>query len=118
MVKNQPWIRILFCFYALTLTWLLLRKSGKRDLTLLDIDFGFLYNDKVTHTFAFLLLTLLGVYAFPKVKPLFFVVIFTAYGVLIEFLQEYMALGRSFEYTDMLSDFTGCLLALIIIRIM
>jgi VanZ family protein len=59
----------------------------------------------------------LGMYSFPKKNLVIFLIIFTLYGILIEFLQEYMKVGRTFEYSDMLADFIGCLLGMITIRI-
>ncbi len=117
LAKHTAGIRILFWLYAVTLTWLLLRRSQKKDLELLNIDFGFLYNDKIVHTTTFLLLTLLGIFSFSRTKPIIFVIIFTVYGILIEFLQGYMKLGRTFEYSDMLCDFIGCLIGLTITKI-
>jgi len=36
-----------------------------------------------------------------------------SYGVLMEFVQKYWAINRSFELMDMVADTTGCLLALV-----
>jgi len=37
------------------------------------------------------------------------VITFIIYGVLIEFIQKYIAYNRSFDITDMIADAVGCL---------
>ncbi|WP_128330844.1 VanZ family protein [Apibacter sp. HY039] len=110
--KYQPKIKIVFLIYFFVLAWLLLRPSGNGGLFS-----EFSYNDKLVHAVTFFLLTLLACLSFPKIHSLIFLFIFTVYGIIIEFLQEYMNMGRSFEYSDMFADFVGCLLALIPIYI-
>lgn len=46
-----------------------------------------------------------------KISIIWLAVLFsTAVGILIEYAQLNMALGRGFEYTDMIADFIGALL--------
>ena len=79
--------------------------------------------DKVAHAlmFGFLTLTVLVDLArgrsFAKVKPwetLLSAVIVTLFGALIEVLQRAMALGRTFDWFDILADGTGAFLVAII----
>ncbi len=82
---------------------------------------SFLQLDKLIHLilfFGWVTLWLLSIYkteklTFRKKGQLLFLGIF--YGVLIEFLQSSMNLGRSFEVDDMLADGAGALLGVLCI---
>ena len=65
----------------------------------------FLLADKVVHTVAFLVLTLVGLRAYPR-KVLVMVVVLIALGGLIEILQGYTS-TRSQEWEDFLADILG-----------
>lgn len=45
-----------------------------------------------------------------KILPALIIVSCILFGVLIEYLQEWMHLGRSFEYADIVADATGCII--------
>lgn len=86
---------------------------------------GFLdkiYFDKWVHAGLFCGLTFLTAYPFIKVgrcskKLLIKISIaFALYGVLIEFLQKYVAYERDFDVFDMVADATGCLIGYVIVQ--
>jgi VanZ family protein len=112
LVKNQITINITLYIYFFILTWLLLKPARENESLKL---FSSVYNDKVVHTIAFFGLSLLGI-SVQKKNPILLVAIFTLYGILIELLQDYMKMGRTFEYMDILADFVGCLLGGIVAR--
>jgi len=112
--NSVPKLRILFFIYFALLTWLLVKPS----LGAIEQDFLYLplFNDKVAHTGTFSLLTILGIFAFPRVQKLWLILIFTLYGVIIEYIQR--EVGRDFDYFDMLADFIGCVLGAVFIWIL
>ncbi|MDR2123360.1 MAG: VanZ family protein [Flavobacteriaceae bacterium] len=111
MDNHNLTIKIISGFYFIILTWLLLRPSAGKGFEFLGIT----YNDKINHTVAFLGLSLLGsISSFPAKNPFICVIFFTLYGVLTEFLQGYMSIGRTFEFLDILADFTGCVIGVIL----
>jgi len=74
-----------------------------------------IYFDKWVHAGLFFGLTFLTVYPFIKAgrstkKLLIKISIaFALYGVLIEFMQKYVAYERDFDVNDMIADAVGCL---------
>ena len=66
--------------------------------------------DKASHTIAYFLITLLGLSAYPQRHLRIIVAVFT-YGVCIEILQEYLPLGRTGEWFDLLANGIGMLIA-------
>jgi len=74
-----------------------------------------IYFDKWVHAGLFCGLTFLTIYPFIKAgrfsKSLLIKISITyvLYGVLIEFLQKYVAYERDFDVYDMVADATGCL---------
>ena len=88
-------------------------------------NIGFLdkiYFDKWVHAGLFFGLTVLTAYPLIKVgrmsKKLLIIISisFALYGVLIEFLQKYVAFERDFDVNDMIADAVGCVLAYIACR--
>lgn len=78
--------------------------SGKEDL--------FPHQDKVGHMFSYFTVTFWWERIVEQKFHIRLVIAFTLMGILIEFLQR--ATGyRSFDYFDMLANFTGCLIAFI-----
>ena len=75
-----------------------------------------IYFDKWVHAGLFFGLTVLTAYPFMKVgraskKLLIKISIaFVFYGVLIEFLQKYVAYERDFDVNDMIADAFGCVI--------
>jgi VanZ family protein len=78
-----------------------------------------IYFDKWVHAGLFFGLTFLTAYPFIKVgratkKLLIKISIaFIFYGVLIEFLQKYVAFERDYDVHDMIADSVGCILGYI-----
>jgi VanZ family protein len=78
-----------------------------------------IYFDKWVHAGLFFGLTFLTAYPFIKAgrstKRLLIVIsiAFALYGILIEFMQKYVAYERDFDVNDMIADAVGCLLAYI-----
>ncbi len=70
--------------------------------------------DKVVHTVAFLVLTLVGLRAYPS-KVLVMVVVLIALGGLIEILQGYTS-TRSQEWEDFLADILGVGLGILLAK--
>lgn len=81
--------------------------------------FGIQNFDKLVHLGMFALLTIL--FSFPFVKAglenkllrkytLLIAIAVVAYGIIMEFVQEYWATNRAFDYTDMIFDSVGSLL--------
>ena len=67
-------------------------------------------SDKVQHVIAFLTLTLLAAWAYPR-RPVWAIVGgLAAFGAVIECLQAIPALGRSSDYRDWLADMAAVLL--------
>ncbi|MDR1876736.1 MAG: VanZ family protein [Flavobacteriaceae bacterium] len=121
-LDNHPRIiKIVFGFYFIILTGLLLKSpEDNQSLKLLGsvLGLGTGFGDKIVHIITFLGLSLLGRTSFPKRNPVILILLFTLYGVAIEFLQEYMSTGRTCEFLDMLADFTGCLLGVILAKLL
>ena len=78
-----------------------------------------IYFDKWVHAGLFFGLTFLTAYPFIKAgrstkKLLIFICIaYALYGILIEFLQKYVAYERDFDVNDMIADAVGCFLGYI-----
>jgi VanZ family protein len=60
--------------------------------------------DKLLHYAIFLLLGFLLLFAYPKIKILWYFIIMIGYGLLTEILQSTMQMGRSAEFLDLLAD--------------
>lgn len=70
-------------------------------------------NDKVMHG---LLYTLLAVsWMIPVRRPVWVCVGVTVYGALLELLQHYCTLTRSGEWLDVLADFIGAIIGVLIV---
>lgn len=107
LIKHYKKTRIILFLYSSLLTWLLLRApQGNKNL----IKYFPLFNDKLIHIITFLGLAFLAKMSFPKKNQFQIICIGTCYGILIEFLQEYMKLGRTFEFFDMVADCIGCII--------
>lgn len=107
LLKQYKKVRIILFLYFGILTWLLLRApQGNKNL----LNYFPHFSDKLIHTLTFLGLVFLAKISFPKKNQLLIIGTGTFYGILIEFLQEYMKLGRTFEYSDMVADFIGCII--------
>ena len=113
LVEHHKKIRLILIIYFCILTWLLLRapKGNKEFLKFIP-----LYNDKLIHMLTFLGLSLLAKIAYPKKNQCLIIVLGTLYGIIIEFFQEYMKLGRTFEYSDMIADCLGCIIGAFIAK--
>ena len=66
--------------------------------------------DKVGHCFSYFLVTYWFCNLYPRNYHKWYVLIFTQQGIVIEFLQR-MTGYRTYDYLDMLANFTGCLIA-------
>ncbi len=106
-------------FFIITVVLLTLPGNRFPKSHLFDIP----YFDKWVHIGMFC--TLCFLYSFPivhfsisesKKKYWFRMILFLGiiYGVLMEFVQKYWAINRSFDIMDMVADAIGCLLALLI----
>jgi VanZ family protein len=73
----------------------------------------FPHSDKVGHAIAYFSVTYWFSNLFPRNKHLALVIKFTLQGIFIEFLQR-MTGYRTFDYLDMLANFSGCLLAYVL----
>jgi len=75
-----------------------------------------IYFDKWVHIGLFAGLTFLTAYPFVKAQRstksmlIKIAIIFTIYGVTVEFIQKYFISDRSFDITDMIADAVGCCL--------
>ena len=80
--------------------------------------FDLIYFDKWVHIGMFGILMLLWCYPFFKTNIAsvnLFIIIATCiilYGIIMEFVQKFFAIDRSFDLFDLLADSAGCLLAL------
>lgn len=83
-------------------TFSLLPGSGKADL--------FPHQDKLGHAFSYFMVTFWWENIIQKAKHLRLVLRFTLMGILIEYLQRQTGY-RTFDYYDMLANFSGCLIA-------
>lgn len=81
-----------------------------------------IYFDKWVHAGLFCGLTFLTAYPFIKSQRLTkkmvikISIAFAIYGVLIEFMQKYLASQRDFDVTDMIADSTGCFIGYILVN--
>ena len=93
LVEYHKKIRFILIIYFCILTWLLLRApKGNKEF----LKFMPLYNDKLIHMLTFLGLSLLAKIAYPKKNQFLIIVLGTLYGIIIEFLQDNIKLGRTF----------------------
>ena len=78
--------------------------------------------DKIVHFFMYFILTVLLVLAFKKgkvCKPFCLLIISffaVSLGVLMEFLQKYLDIGRSFDTFDILANTTGVIFVIIFLN--
>src|SRR4051794_23925100 len=72
--------------------------------------------DKVQHAAAFMTLTLLAVWAFPRVSMLWIVVGLSAYGAMIEILQGTSLIHRDRSFLDWVADIVACTVVLAAVR--
>ncbi len=70
--------------------------------------------DKWLHGAAFLLLSLSFFLALPRCPPLIIVVLMSAFGLGIEFGQEWFLPKRQFDWYDFLMDALGALIAMVL----
>ena len=68
--------------------------------------------DKIQHITAFVVLTVLAIPAFPRVRPLHIALSLSAFGGLIEIVQAIPALHRDSDWLDWLADSVAILGAL------
>jgi VanZ family protein len=98
VLLSQPLARALFWIMCFTvMAGAVMPQSNSPQL--------FALADKVVHTVAFLVLTLVGLRAYPR-QVLVMVVVLIALGGLIEILQGYTS-TRSQEWEDFLADILG-----------
>jgi VanZ family protein len=117
-LKNNPFLpAVLFFIFTVVLLTLPGNNFPKSHL------FNIPYFDKWVHIGLFGLQGFL--FSFPIVhfsitnsqkKYWFWIILLMgiAYGVLMEFVQKYWVINRSFEVMDMVADAIGCVLALIL----
>lgn len=101
--KYTPIFRKILPIYWAFLTYMLL-KPGKENQ---EYFFMFSGIDKLLHLSIFLLLGLFFLLAFPKFKTTTFFLIMLAYGILTEYLQFAMNMGRAAELLDLIADVLG-----------
>lgn len=78
----------------------------------LSRHWGWIQPDKIGHAGAYALLAFLLQLGF---KRWFFpVIIGTLYGIAIEFMQHAFFYGRQFDLLDMLANFIGCLMGVVV----
>jgi hypothetical protein len=70
--------------------------------------------DKVQHVFAFLVLALLGLRAYPGARPVRLLAGLALYGALIELIQLIPALNRFSDWRDWIADLSGIAVVLAI----
>lgn len=89
----------------------------------LDLNLRELEPDKWVHVLLFLIMVLswcwgwaaLNITAFYKVLLFHFTaIVWLGYGVAMEFVQEYLKNGRSYDVRDMIADGIGCGLGLLL----
>ena len=61
-------------------------------------------NDKVQHIMVFLILGALGLFAFPRTRPVILLAWLSAFGAFIEFVQMIPALHRDGDILDWIAD--------------
>ena len=70
-------------------------------------------SDKLLHFGAFVVLTAIASFAYPKIRPLIMLLCLSALGLGIEFLQSLPMIKRSPEGLDFLADLAGISLTLV-----
>ncbi len=79
-------------------------------------------SDKIVHFMMYAILTILAIMAFKKrdvctKRCLTIISIFSIFlGVMMEFLQEYLDIGRSFDTFDILANTTGVIFVIIFLN--
>ncbi|HEY4070743.1 MAG TPA: VanZ family protein [Sphingomicrobium sp.] len=68
--------------------------------------------DKVQHALAFITLTLLAVWAFPRLSPAWIIAVLSAYGAMIEILQGTPLIHRDRSILDWVADTVACAIVL------
>jgi len=94
--------------------------TGLPGNTFPDMSFWKLLQfDSAAHAFVFVIFAFLWGVAFSKQRDFSFLarhsitiaaIVGIVYGILIEIMQYYIFIGRSAEFSDMLSDAIGCLI--------
>ena len=72
-------------------------------------------SDKLQHIAAFVTLTLLGSWAYPRIKPLKLLLLLSLFGALIEVVQAIPALNRDSDVLDWVVDTLAVAIALALI---
>ena len=111
----KKWALLIVSLYALALTI-------TSFMNLNDVpSIGISNEDKVFHAFAYFLFALL-LYNFLKKIQMNGVIInsvvaVTTYGIIIEVLQYVLTSHRSFDFYDALANFTGAMVAAVLLKI-
>ncbi len=105
-------------WFILIFILLTLPGSDIPKISFLDI----IYFDKWVHTGLFAVLVFLFGWPYRKMylpQHVLFIIIAVlglAYGIAMEYVQEYFIVGRSFDVTDMMADGFGCLVGYLAFR--
>ena len=115
MKPKFSWFIPAIIWVAITTILLVLPGPDIPTISFLDI----LYFDKWVHAGLFGGMTFL--FSYPIIKSLkatkklliYIAILSTLYGVLMEYVQKYIAIDRDFDYYDMLADGVGSLISCI-----
>lgn len=111
-----------FAYFLPALVWAILIWSLSTTTSLPPIPWDFLSPDKIGHLVFYCIETLLLIIAFAKSQQwttnrsiwiLFAMLLAAAYGTMLEFVQAEIP-GRSFDYADMLANFVGTIIGVIL----
>jgi len=112
LIKNISKHKYLILAVAYTIWLTTLSLIPLNNVPLPDVKFG----DKVVHFFLYFFLTIIWLFACPKLRTLKYKFLFIVilWGILIEFLQEYMVYLRTGDVYDALANAVGALLGYIL----
>ena len=81
-----------------------------------ELPFGFKWDDKVYHAFAYLWLSVLPLLCFQRRKfDLAGALMMAPFGILIEFAQRFVP-GRHFSLGDMIANIVGVILGILLVK--
>ncbi len=102
--------KIIALLYTLGLTFISL--TPLKQIHLPNFSFG----DKIVHLLMYFFMAILWLLAFPKFRKYktIYILIIIMWGIIIEFLQSYMNIGRTGDPFDALANSIGVVLGLLV----
>jgi len=113
ILNNNLFIRILFIFYSVFLTFFLLKPGSENSFQFLR---AYHNTDKIAHFTFFFILALISFFNFSKNKIISIFLGLLFYAILTEVMQGLMNLGRSADFFDFIADSVGIILGYFVFK--